>query len=70
MIKLPHEVIGRAIADEDFRKRLFTNPRQTLADEGGEVDDATLKQLEALDPETVEKMLEAAGGQLGQAALG
>lgn len=70
MIKLPHEIIGRAIADEDFRKRLFSEPANTLADAGVEVDDDTLKQLEALDLETVERMLEAAGDQAGKAAIG
>lgn len=68
MIKLPHEVIGRAIADEDFRKRLFDDPKKTLSSIGVTVDDETIGQLAALDPATVEKMLKAAGDQLGQAA--
>ena len=68
MIKLPHDVIGKAVADSDFRHRLFGDPRATLADEGVEVDEATLQGLEALDIEVVEKMLADAGGALGAAA--
>jgi hypothetical protein len=70
MIKLPHEVIGRAIADADFRKRLLADPAGTLKDAGISVDDDTIKQLEALDPATVEKMVAAAGDELGEAAAG
>ncbi len=68
MIKLPHDIIGRAIADETFRADLFTNPREALAAANVSVDEATIAQLEALDLATVEKMLEAAGGEAGQAA--
>lgn len=68
MIKLPHEVIGKAVADADFRKRLFEDPHGTLSAEGISADDATIAKLEALDIDTVEKMLSSAGGELGDAA--
>ncbi len=68
MIKLPHETIGKAIADADFRKRLLEDPRATLAADGVKADDDTISQIEALDPATVEKMLSDAGGALGDAA--
>lgn len=68
MIKLPHEVIGKAVADADFRSRLLSDPRATLAAEGVTTDDATISKIGALDPATVEKMLADAGGALGDAA--
>ncbi len=68
MIKLPHETIGKAIADADFRKRLLADPRATLAADGVHADDATISKIAALDPDVVEKMLSDAGGALGDAA--
>lgn len=68
MIKLPHETIGKAIADADYRNRLMADPRATLAADGVSVDDATIAEIAALDPAKVEKMLADAGGALGDAA--
>ncbi len=68
MIKLPPEIIGKAVADTDYRERLLADPRGTLEADGVKVDDATIDAIAALDSDKVEKMLSDAGGAMGGAA--
>jgi hypothetical protein len=68
MIKLPPEIIGKAVADSNYRDRLLADPRATLKADGVNVDDATVDAIAALDADKVDKMLADAGGALGDAA--
>lgn len=48
------ELIGRAVVDADFRKRLLEDPDAVIAAEGYEIDAATLEQIKSVDPDAAE----------------
>lgn len=48
------ELIGRAVVDADFRKRLLENPEAVVKAEGYEIDAATLAQIKSVDPAAAE----------------
>jgi len=54
MSKGRDELIGKAVMDPEFRKRLLADPEKVIADEGYEIDDALLEQLRNIDPEAAE----------------
>jgi hypothetical protein len=58
-------LIGRAILDEEFRRRLLADPRRTLREAGLSLTDQELLALESVDPEraaeAIEKLLAVAG---------
>ena len=68
MIKLPNEIMGRAISDAEFRKSLFADPEGTLKAANVSVDAATLAALKNLDPKAVDAYLGNAGAAVGDAA--
>lgn len=57
------ELIGRAIIDADFRKRLLADPQGTIEAEGFEVEPELIEQLKGIDPAAAE----AAAAGLDQA---
>lgn len=70
MDQLPPELIGRAIQDPDFRRRLLEDPRGVVAAEGYELDGAQLDALSRLDRETVDDAIDALIGDLDGAKWG
>ncbi|MCB9763068.1 MAG: Franean1_4349 family RiPP [Alphaproteobacteria bacterium] len=57
------ELLGRAMTDPDFRQRLFNDPEGTIAADGYVIDDETLTQLKALDPQAAEQAAAALGDE-------
>ncbi len=56
-----NEILGRALVDVDFQKRLLDNPEKALRDEGIEPTEdliAQLKQLDAKKMQSAMRMLE------------
>ncbi len=49
-----NELVGQAIIDADFRKKLLADPEQVIADEGYEIDQAVVDKLKAIDPVAAE----------------
>jgi hypothetical protein len=47
-------LIGRAVIDPDFRRRLLTDPEATIAAEGYEVSPEIMGQLKGMDPAAAE----------------
>ena len=54
MSKGRDELIGRAVMDADFRKRLLADPEKVVAEDGYEIDDELLAQLRNIDPAAAE----------------
>ena len=54
MARTYEDMIGRAVTDPDFRKRLLTDPETTIRVEGYEVSAEVLQQIKAIDPEAAE----------------
>lgn len=48
------ELVGRAVTDGDFRKKLMSDPEVTIAEEGYEVSEDVIAKLKAIDPEAAE----------------
>ena len=63
MKKLPPEVVGRAITDPTFRKKLLKNPRGTLKDDYPALaaDEELMKALESANKDLAELLVEALG---------
>jgi hypothetical protein len=49
------ELIGRAVTDPDFRKRLLEDPDGTIRAEGFQIDAETLAKLKQIDPVAAEE---------------
>lgn len=64
MEKIPPELIGRAVQDPEFRRRLLADPKDAVAVEGYELDEEQIEALEQLDPEAIDKAIEALVGEL------
>jgi hypothetical protein len=54
MAKGKDELIGRAVVDADFRKRLLTDPEGVIASEGYEVEPDVIEKIKQLDPDAAE----------------
>lgn len=54
MKKDTKELIGRAVVDTDFRRRLLQDPEATIRDEGYEIDEEVLLKLKSVDPAVAE----------------
>jgi len=63
MAKDREALIGRAVTDDAFRRRLLADPEGTLKAEGYDVDPAVVAQLRTIDPTAAD----AAVGHLDQA---
>lgn len=64
MEQIPPELIGRAVQDPDFRRRLLADPEEAVAAEGYELDKDQIEALQQLDPEAIDKAIEALVGEL------
>jgi len=51
-------LLGRAVADEAFRARLFDDPRQAALDAGYDLTAEQLAALKALDVQTIAEALD------------
>ena len=49
-----NELVGRAIIDADFRKKLLADPEQVIAAEEFEIEQAVVDKLKAIDPVAAE----------------
>ena len=61
MTKHRDAIIGRAVTDADFRKRLLADPAATLEAEGYEADPELVESIRAVDPAAAESALAALG---------
>lgn len=65
MAKGKQELIGRAVVDADFRKRLLADPEGVIQAEGYEVGPEVIEQIKSMDPAAAES---AAKGLTSEAA--
>lgn len=70
MDKIPPELIGRAIQDPDFRRRLLADPQGAVTAEGYELDQDQIEALQELDPEAIDEAIEALVGDLDASKWG
>jgi DNA-binding MurR/RpiR family transcriptional regulator len=70
MEQIPPELIGRAVQDPDFRRRLLSNPKEAVAAEGYELDQEQIEALQQLDPEAIDRAIEALAGELDSSKWG
>ena len=70
MEQIPPELIGRAIQDPDFRRRLLADPENAVKDSGYEFDQDQIEALRELDPEAIDEAIEALIGDLDAAKWG
>lgn len=56
--KQMYELLGRALADEDFRARLFDDPRQAAQEAGFDLTAEQLAALKASDLQSVADSLD------------
>lgn len=70
MDQLPPELIGRAVQDPEFRRRLLTDPRGLVAAEGYHLDDDQLEALSNLDADRIDDAIDALIGDLDDAKWG
>ena len=55
------DLIGRAVIDPEFRRRLLADPEGTIAAGDYEVSPAFLTQLKTIDPDAAEAAVAATG---------
>lgn len=70
MEQIPPELIGRAVQDPEFRRRLLADPKKTVAEEGYELDEDQIEALQQLDPEAIDKAIDALVGELDSSKWG
>jgi hypothetical protein len=70
MEQIPPELIGRAIQDPDFRRRLLADPERAVQDSGYELDQDQIAALRELDPEAIDEAIEVLIGDLDAAKWG
>lgn len=64
MEQIPPEVIGRAVQDPEFRRRLLADPKKAVAAEGYQLDQEQIEALQQLDPKAIDRAIEAMVGEL------
>lgn len=70
MDQIPPELVGRAIQDSEFRRRLLSDPEATARDEGWELTNSQVQALRDLDAQAVEEAIEALLGDLATSKWG
>jgi len=70
MEQLPPELVGRAIQDSEFRRRLLAYPDVVVAAEGDDLTDAQLEALRNLDAAAVDQAIDAMLGDLATSKWG
>lgn len=64
MEKIPHEIIGKAIQDTEFRHQLLNDPDAAIAESGYELDEDQMEALRNLDSEAIDRAIEELVGSL------
>lgn len=64
MEQLPPELVGRAIQDTEFRRRLLAEPEDVVAAEGYDLTEAQMEAIRNLDADAVEEAIDAMLGDL------
>lgn len=64
MEQLPPELVGRAIQDTEFRRRLLAEPEGVVAAEGYDLTEAQMEAIRNLDADAVEEAIDAMLGDL------
>jgi hypothetical protein len=70
MGQLPPELIGRAVQDADFRRRLLDDPQQVVKAEGYELEPDQIEALQRLDPRAIDEAIDALIGDVDAAKWG
>ena len=70
MEQLPPELVGRAIQDTEFRRRLLADPEGLVAAEGFDLTDTQIEALRNLDAEAVDQAIDAMLGDLATSKWG
>lgn len=70
MEQLPPELVGRAIQDTEFRRRLLAEPEGVVAAEGYDLTEAQMEAIRNLDADTVEEAIDAMLGDLADSKWG
>ena len=70
MDQLPPELVGKAIQDAEFRKRLLADPATVAATEGFLLTEDQIHGLESLDAEAVDAAIDAMVGDLATSKWG
>jgi len=70
VIQLPPEVIGKALADADYRTRLFDDPKGALEELGVDATDDLVGGIQGLDRAAVESFVASLGDAVGDNAAG
>ncbi len=70
MDQIPPELVGKAIQDPDFRRRLLSDPETVVRAEGWDLTEDQMQALRDLDPRAVEEAIDAFLGDLATAKWG
>lgn len=70
MEQLPPELVGRAIQNAEFRRRLLADPAGVVAAEGYDLTEAQMDAIRNLDAEAVDKAIDAMLGDLATSKWG
>ena len=70
MDQIPPELVGRAIQDPEFRRRLLSDPEGVARDGGWELSSDQVQALRDLDPQAVEDAIGALLGDLATSKWG
>lgn len=70
MEQLPPELVGRAIQDTEFRRRLLAEPERVVAAEGYDLTEAQMEAIRDLDADAVEEAIDAMLGDLADSKWG
>jgi hypothetical protein len=70
MEQLPPELVGRAIQDTEFRRRLLAEPEHVVVAEGYDLTEAQMEAIRNLDADAVEEAIDAMLGDLADSKWG
>jgi len=70
MGQIPPELIGRAVQDAEFRRKLLDDPQQVVAAEGYELEPGQIEALQRLDRRAVDEAIAALVGDVDAAKWG
>lgn len=68
--QIPPELIGRAVQDADFRRRLLDDPEEAVAAEGFRLEPDQIAALRRLDARAVDEAIDALVGDVEMAKWG
>lgn len=68
--QIPPELIGRAVQDADFRRRLLDDPEEAVTAEGYRLEPEQIEALRRLDARAVDEAIDALVGDVDMAKWG